>query len=288
MTFRFKGSLCLVWILCSGLLFADPLLWKASKGPRTIYLLGSIHLANQSLYPLPDKLLEAILQSDAVVLELDESVQSSDTMQLLLQQAQLPKGQSLQSMVSPSTWKALVDNANRYGLPLDLLQHSQPWFAAQQLSLRVFIAHGLNPMFGVDLYIMSLAKEHQIPILGLETIQQQLDKLVQLGEQDADQYLQQQLDDINQAETLITDLMVAWKAGNADRIVELIHLDDPEFQAQYDLLLTQRNREWITTLNTYNQQYPTLFVVAGMAHMLGQDSVVHLLKQQDYSVQEVH
>jgi len=68
-------------ILCL-LLFAAPtelhaqdeprcFMWKISSPTTTVYLLGSVHMARQKLYPLDRAIEDAFAQSEHLVVELD-------------------------------------------------------------------------------------------------------------------------------------------------------------------------------------------------------------------------
>src|SRR5688572_17338730 len=46
-------------------------LWKATSKTNTVYLLGSIHVATEDMYPLPDEILKAFAASKALAVEVD-------------------------------------------------------------------------------------------------------------------------------------------------------------------------------------------------------------------------
>src|SRR5690606_3583354 len=48
-------------------------LWKATRGDDVVYLLGTIHIAKESFYPLPQGVLDAFNESNYLLLEIDLS-----------------------------------------------------------------------------------------------------------------------------------------------------------------------------------------------------------------------
>src|SRR5690349_22883151 len=83
--FAILGALALVPQLCASLLDApraaaqasakpngkrtQGLLYKVESTTATVYVLGSIHVADASLYPLDPRILSAFEQADTLVLE---------------------------------------------------------------------------------------------------------------------------------------------------------------------------------------------------------------------------
>ena len=55
----------------------------------------------------------------------------------------------------------------------------------------------------------------------------------------------------------------------------------PDF---YKSLLTERNKAWAKILIRYMEDSGTAFVAVGTSHLLGEDSVINLLKEQGYTV----
>jgi len=72
-----KSVLVFFFLLSISLLEAKSLLYKVSSETSTVYILGSIHLAKQELYPLDKTIREAYSKSDVLVVELDAESQES-------------------------------------------------------------------------------------------------------------------------------------------------------------------------------------------------------------------
>ncbi len=76
-------------------------LWKVTSKKATVYLLGSIHLCDPSMYPLDPTIVGAFERSDALVLEIDLSpANQMKTAGLMLQKAQFTPPQTLETSLS--------------------------------------------------------------------------------------------------------------------------------------------------------------------------------------------
>jgi len=53
----------------------------------------------------------------------------------------------------------------------------------------------------------------------------------------------------------------------------------PEF---YDALITQRNKKWTQDLTRFMEGSGTGFAAVGASHLLGEDSLVEMLREQGY------
>ena len=75
---------------------AKNFLWKATKGPSTLYLVGSVHVLTKDYYPLNPALDAAFKDSSLLVEEIDlgEMMAAESQMQMLAA-GMLPAGQTL-------------------------------------------------------------------------------------------------------------------------------------------------------------------------------------------------
>lgn len=50
---------------------AEPLYWQAKKEDLTLTILGSVHVGDESMYPLPAQITDTLKQSDGLIVETD-------------------------------------------------------------------------------------------------------------------------------------------------------------------------------------------------------------------------
>ena len=50
---------------------AEPLYWQAKKDDLTLTILGSVHVGDESMYPLPKQITDTLKESDGLIIETD-------------------------------------------------------------------------------------------------------------------------------------------------------------------------------------------------------------------------
>ena len=89
-------------------------IWKASRGPSVVYLVGSVHLLSKDYYPLSPALDKAFKECDLLVeeLHLGQMAQVESQMTILMS-GMLPAGQTLDKVVSPATFRSVSERVSR-------------------------------------------------------------------------------------------------------------------------------------------------------------------------------
>src|SRR5438876_6860838 len=128
-------------VLCATVLVASILghtdaatrnfLWKASGKQGVVYLVGSVHMLTKDYYPLSPALDAAFKDSDLLVEEADLAEMLSPGAQLqMLTRGMLPSSQSLDKVVSASTFALLTKRIGGLGMPIEALLRFKPWMLA--------------------------------------------------------------------------------------------------------------------------------------------------------------
>ncbi|GAB1256886.1 TraB/GumN family protein [Aurantivibrio plasticivorans] len=274
---------------------ADPsssLLWRLPGEHSTVYIFGSIHLGSPSFYPLHPSIEKIIRQSDHFVFELAPDEMNDPASALMMQQqGMLPAGQRLDNQLSPTVLNQLRNALASYGLPADNFMVFKPWFLTVTLSSLQLLAEGYSPEHGVESYVMrnmpTTADTH-----GLETMESQITYLQTL---DGEAILAHTLASLEQTKENTSRMMQAWQC--ADKAT-LLALTEDEFSSAGPLaqkmedikesLLYQRNHIMAEKIKTFIKKGKgNYFVVVGVAHLLGEQSIVHLLKQKGYQIRPV-
>src|SRR6266540_5919357 len=79
------------------------LMWKVSSKTNSGYVLGSVHLGDKSLYPLPVVIEDAFKSSSVLIVEVDIRNVDPYKLQKLLAGAAYPAGDDLFHHISPET-----------------------------------------------------------------------------------------------------------------------------------------------------------------------------------------
>jgi len=83
------------------------------------------------------------------------------------------------------------------------------------------------------------------------------------------------------------DVIAAWKTGDATKIEPLLLETTRKYPEVYKKFLTDRNRVWFPKIEELLTRDKNVFVVVGMAHLVGKDSVVDLLKTKGFRVEQL-
>ena len=103
---------------------SNPDFWLAEKGQQKIWILGSIHVGTESMYPLPASITDAWKQSNQLILETDISDTDNSWMHL----AMLPIGTSLSNMMPFDEYQRLKKVSQTLQVPMNQFEQFQPWF----------------------------------------------------------------------------------------------------------------------------------------------------------------
>ena len=250
------------------------------EGERaSVVLLGSVHMAYPTLYPLREAIEQAFAVADTVVVEIDiRDANAQRIQQLFLEAGTLPPGQRLQDQLSHDTLSALDDYLTARGLPMAAFERLQPGLVVVTLSTLRLVELGLDPGLGVEQHFLGRLKPGQT-VLELESAEQQVALLLDFP--DADRLLAQSLLQLEQAESLLDPLYRAWLAGDLDELDRLLLREEraanPEFEAVYEKLYDQRNIAMANRLLAMLRGQGSYFVIVGAGHLVGDKGIIRLL-----------
>ncbi|MFM5586143.1 TraB/GumN family protein [Aeromonas rivipollensis] len=273
----------LLWLLLPLNAFADPAFYRISKGSEQHWLLGSIHAGKPSLYPLPDPVERAWQQSRALVMEVDMTHISQAQWQEMGAITRLVDGKTLKDHLPIDLYRRTLIAAGQNGLTESMLAPLRPWFAAITLTQAALERTGYRGEFGVDQHFARRANDGGKPIVGLETLLEQLGYLASVGDNQT-LMLESTLDELPELKTGFDGVMKAWQEGDQATLINLLkeEMAPPKLQAWLEqTLLAERNRNWV-------KKWPDLpnesFIVVGALHLYGEQGLLALLEQQGWRI----
>ncbi|MDM5124249.1 MULTISPECIES: TraB/GumN family protein [Aeromonas] len=282
---RFHRTLLslLLWLLLPLNAFADPAFYRISKGNEQHWLLGSIHAGKPSLYPLPEPVERAWQQSRALVMEVDMTHISQAQWQEMGAITRLVDGKTLKDHLPMDLYRRTLIAAGQNGLTEAMLAPLRPWFAAITLTQAALERTGYRGEFGVDQHFAKRANDGVKPIVGLETLLEQLGYLASVGDNQT-LMLESTLDELPELEKGFAEVMAAWQNGDQATLINLLkeEMAPPKLQAWLEqTLLAERNRNWV-------KKWPGLpnesFIVVGALHLYGEQGLLALLEQQGWRI----
>lgn len=125
-------------------------------------------------------------------------------------------------------------------------------------------------------------------IQGLESLQEHIKFIVDLGKGNEEQYLKQTLEDIKETESMMRDMVAAWKKGNVTALEQLVITEmQQDYPRVYQALLVDRNQHWLPQIEQMLLTPETEIVLVGAAHLIGQEGILNMLKNQGYEIEQL-
>jgi len=259
--------------------------WQVTSAQATVYLMGSIHFADKSFYPLRPAIEKAFQHSDALVVELDIT-KTDDRVynQLLTQRGMYKNGGTIKEALSEETWRQLRQRLQHLNVPYDSVKNYKPGVMVLTLSALQVMRMGLDPALGIDVYF--LKKAGQKKIIELESLKQQLNLFLDIP--NGELLLKESLYSLDEAELLMAEMVRYWKTGDEKKMKKMLFEDAlndyPAFSEIYDELFYDRNASMTQKIEAMLKQPGTYFVVVGSGHLLGEKGIVNTLKEKGYQV----
>ena len=259
--------------------------WSVEKGDDIVYIGGTIHLLPPSEFPLPKQFDEIYAKSDSIVLEakLPDPADTQAQMQMI-QAMSFEPGKTLQDVLSPETFTALKDYFATMGVDVAQMAQFKPGFIAT-IMLAMEAQKAQMAGEGVDAYFAKRASEEGRPQEYLETLAFQTQMLASQGAGDEDRFIKTNLQHTEDFVPVMKALIKAWRAGDEATLNELV-IDRMKQQSpeMFKTLLTERNNDWTGKIERMFGDQDKEFVLVGVGHLIGEQSVIAQLKNKGYKV----
>ncbi len=262
--------------------------WKAVGKPGIVYLVGSVHLLSKDFYPLNPTLEAAYKDSNLLAEEVDlGEMAQPDAQMSLLTKGMLPSGQTLDTVLTPST-KALLDkHLGSFGPMGEVAKRFKPWMAALTIESLAWVNAGFDPNLGLDKHFYDRAVADGKTVQGFETMAFQIGLFDDMPMDQQDRLLASMLKDIDTEQANMTKLIAAWRDGDAPTVERLVLADMKGEPAVYKRMLVDRNRNWMPKIDQLLARNGRSLVVVGAAHLVGPDGLVAMLKAKGYAIDQM-
>lgn len=279
------------------------LLWKISGNglQQPSYIIGTYHLAPVSFTDSIKGLKEAMEQTSQVYGEIVMTDMTSPENMAKMQAAMmLPDGQTLDKLFTADEMTRInamlknilgVDMTNP--MVAQQLGKLSPQALQTQLSLLLYLKNhsGFNPAETFDGYFQKEAAAKGKTVGGLETVDFQINTLFKSTTMERQkELLLCMADNLEFTEEQTENVVKAFFSQDLDGIEKAMDAKmnntcdgTPE---EKDILIYNRNAEWIKQMPEIMKQKPTFFAV-GAGHLPGEKGVLTLLKKAGYTVEGV-
>ncbi|HEV7520468.1 MAG TPA: TraB/GumN family protein [Candidatus Angelobacter sp.] len=264
------------------------LMWKATSPTATVYLVGSIHLGDSSMYPLPKEVESAFAAAKALVVEINIKKADQAKMAGLIEKYGLYTGDdSLTKHLPRETQATLDDYCTRHNVPRQGMEQLKPWVVAITIAAMAWQQAGEEPSLGIDMHFLDEVKPPQ-RIDELETMESQLSIFAEASEEEQQNMLAAILKQGDRTKDLIKRTQAAYVSGDPDAVKKIMdEQDDVGSKSLEKKLLDDRNVTMTGKMEEYLKGKDPIFVVVGAAHIVGDKGIAQLLRDKGYKVEQV-
>mgnify|MGYP006267285141 CR=1 FL=1 len=245
------------------------------------FLFGTMHMICEENYNQSGTLQAVMAQVDHVVMELD--MDDPDLPSKMQQYASTESGEKVIEQL-PQEKKDMIDSWFKlnYGLGLNELASRRP-FAIYSLMAPKFMS--CEQLKSLEVEIVSYARANQVEISGLETFEEQISIFEEIPEDEQISWILQMINNEKFYENEMSKMMEAYENGDLALLNE-ITINSPEFGEHLDIMLYDRNQNWIDKIKQQSSKQSTLFAV-GAGHLGGEKGVITLLREQGYEIEGI-
>lgn len=255
--------------------------WEVSSDSATVYLLGSIHVGEKSLYPMDKVITDAFDKSDYLVVEVDMNKVNPFE---LMKRAYLKNGDSLRNYLSPEVYNKLKTEFDKLNIRQSFYSKMKPWFAVLTLMNMKMTAEGFDAASGIDMHFLNEAKQNNKKVLELETADFQISLLDSILGDMQDDFVLYSMQDIDSTKSEVDEMYKAWKDGDVKALVKIAFAeydDMPNAESFKKAFIYDRNVGMAKKIEQFLKMGKTYFVVVGAAHLIGNKGVLKLLENEN-------
>ncbi|MCK5849342.1 MAG: TraB/GumN family protein [Kiritimatiellae bacterium] len=280
-------SIILVVVICTQA-SAESSVWKAQKGESVIYMGGTCHLLRESDFPLPAEFDKAYKDSDILVFETDiGKINDLSTQQKLMAKAMYADASTIDKHLSPEVYSMLSEYCASNSISFTVLRQLKPSIIVVMLTTVELMKQGVTKE-GVDMFFYKLATKDEKVVKKLETIDEQINFIVAMGEGNEDEFITHSISEMKDIKQDYEALVSAWKKGEVENLNKLMITElKTELPKLYKDLIVDRNRNWLPIIDAYHKTPEREFVLVGVGHLVGADGIIAALKKKGYKVEKL-
>jgi len=267
-----------------------PAMWRVADKDSDIYLFGTFHVLPPNIEWTSAAYEAAMKASETTITEADTtSAEATDAIRSAVGQYGLnPPDVTLTSLLGENRAAKFTALADELGAPMAALEPMRPWLALISLTQIVFQKSGFDPTEGVEAAVLEQAAREGDKLAYLETAASQIKALASLDGDDMLANFDTTIDQFSEFDQITARLLDAWRTGDIEGIEEdiLVPLREASPGA-YDALFTKRNTAWTALIEEIIAGEGDYFIAVGAGHLVGDESVINMLRAKGLAVERV-
>ncbi|NOT49966.1 MAG: TraB/GumN family protein [Chitinophagaceae bacterium] len=272
----------------------NSLLWKVSGNGlnEPSYLYGTMHIICKEDALLSENFISVIKGTDAIVFEIDMENIGMDEMMESLEKMKMKGDTTLEDLLD----EADLANVKEYIEEADLMLPYSELKSYLPILAYAILAEGISECeesTGIEEEITSIAKKYKKKTFGIETLEYQMGVMDSISYSVQANMLADYIDSLRRPGGIAIEkeklrgFNKVYTTQNLDSLNKLIVEIDPTFtEAFADILLYNRNRNWVAELKKLMKE-KSLVLAVGAGHLPGKKGLIDLLRKEGYEVTPV-
>ncbi|WP_337269414.1 TraB/GumN family protein [Oryzifoliimicrobium ureilyticus] len=272
-------------------------LWKIEKpGISPSFLLGTMHVTDERVVNLSDKVQSAYRQANTVVIESDEILDEKKVAAAFLARPDLTMytdGTTLASLLSKDNFALLDEGLKKRGIPAAAVQRMRPWMLMSVLSVPSceIARKAAGKQFLDQKLAVSALKDGKV-VKGLETMIEQAETMVSVPDKTQLKSVIDTLklgDKMNDVVETMTDLYLQENSGAIVPMLKAVNAspEDPEGDDDFEQrVIIDRNKRMAERAQPILEAGNALIAV-GFLHLPGKQGLIERLRAEGFTVTAV-
>ncbi|MEM1319975.1 MAG: TraB/GumN family protein [Bacteroidota bacterium] len=265
----------------------NSLLWeiRGDSLEQPSYLYGTIHMIGKDDYFLTDSTKAAFDRAERVTFEINmEDMTDFSVIFSLMTKVMMNDGVTLPDLLSKEDYAFVEKKFKEMGLPMMMLNRLKPMF------LSVFASGDMEPgglsngsLVSYEVEFMEMAQQDKKEMAGLETVEYQMSMFDSIPYKAQADMLVESLKAGNDGSDEFAEMVKMYKTQDISAMQKMFDDGGGGVGEYEDLLLGNRNRNWIPIMAKMMKEKPTFFAV-GAGHLGGKQGVIQLLRDAGYTL----
>jgi hypothetical protein len=271
--------------------YADGVLWRVETAEGVSnYVFGTLHSSDDRITSLPAPVSQAFAETRTLAIEV---VLDNAAIFKIGRAMMLPSDKRLDALLTSKQVAQLKDVAAHYHMPFTMVTRFKPWAAMIVFSMppaeQLRTAAGKKPL---DESLRLRAQDAGKTVVGLETVDEQIETLDGMVEADQMLLLNSTLEQAVEIERMFAALREAYLARDLVAVYDLLNAakgaDDTGAVARFEQrLVIDRNRRMVERMGKLLEE-GNAFVAVGALHLPGEQGILQLLADRGYRVTRVY
>ena len=261
-----------------------------NKGNK-IYMLGSIHVGRDWLYPIDEEILNALKSSDKIFMEIDTT--NKKEAKKMEEKLYYQDGGNLKEDLGDDLYARVLRIFKGFGMTEDKIISLRPWAVYNTLSIDPRL-NAPSASFGIESYFVAMSLINNIEIGELESMEFQSNLLSNFDKKSYIKMIESltreiELNGYKNINQGLDSMLLAWSEGDKEKMKSILSQSGDSAQEKFnEALLTERDKNMAKKIDAMLKEEGehTYFILVGSAHLVPENSVTGILKDMGYEIIE--